>query len=236
MSFTYIHAMTSREKRLSLNKGKKMSNEGEIDFDISLNQEGNYERDNEIDFSLDLEKDENDIKIDEIGKQCITSIKQLMDERHELAEIQESMKYGLQTSKYPYWMRISLSCKPSLSYTEDHEKLQEVWQKNSKSALQDAINNTVEYVANEIKGKEKFMQQCRMDTFTSLGLATKGAGDKKKEIDSEIRKMNSEFATKINEYKARIRSTIPERDERGRGRRPSRYHRRGRGRRFNPYY
>ena len=228
--------MTARENRLSLNKEKKMSNKEEIDIDISLNQEGNYEKDEDIDFSLNLDKDENESRYDEVGKQTIAYIKNLMDERHELAEIKESMKYGLQTSKYPLWMRLVLSCKPKLSSSEDNENFQEMWQKTSKTALQNVMNDAIEHVENEIKEKEKSMQLLRKDAFLNLGTNTKTSGEKKREIDSEIRKLNAEYATKINNHRNKIRTTIPEREERGRGRRPSRFHRGGRGRRFHPYH
>ena len=202
--------MLRNTSKLSLRKtSKNMSEENVMDFDISLNQEGNYERDCDLDFSLNLDKDddnEENRQINAIGDQCIFDIRNLMKQRHELAVTKESLKYGMSTSRYPNWMRASLSCYPSLACEDDQTKFEEVWKNYAASAISDATTKTLNYLGMQIKEKEDLMQKCRKDSFISLGVATKGAGDKKKEIDNEIKKMNSTFAKKVEDHKDRIRS------------------------------
>ena len=182
-----------------------------MDCEISLNQEGNYEEDTELDLTLKTDDSEQTTAIssnDGVADECVNEIQNLMKERHELAKTKESIKYGLQTSKFPPWMTSYLKCDVKLATNDDTDRFGIFWNELSTKTIRNVMNETSDYLTAEIKEKEESMQACRLTTFKCLGVATKGSAEKKKVVDEKVKRLNTEFSNDLEDFRNKIRNPL----------------------------
>ena len=108
-------------------------------------------------------------------KNCIDEVTQLMKQWHELANAKESISYGLQPSKFPFWIVIQngnfeLNCDVHLA-TTDQDQFAIFLNEISNSAVRALAAKTIQCLNEHISDKQSEIANVSCITAKTLGVA-----------------------------------------------------------------
>lgn len=203
---SHSYNMFHRFNRLSLKKQSNISNmqnsyESKMDDDlVPSNQEALFAI---PDLDLTINLPEGSDNSSTIISEGLGEIRKTLQNRLTLAKRKESLRYGIQTGKFPTWFHTRSYCALNLD-GEGNEKFEKFWRDLAESQNKQTAQLVLDYVEAEIKTKELESNQIRNQTLQAVRRQTVDFEIEKRRFDENITKINQDQITEIQESRSRL--------------------------------
>ncbi|VDI83880.1 Hypothetical predicted protein [Mytilus galloprovincialis] len=175
--------------------------------------------DEDVDFSLDVtdikgtKKREEEKTGDDFAGIISTAVKELrskMEIRFAIAKAREGLAYGLQEgNNVPPFCRIQLSCRPDVLDKNIYLELQKTWDQKEETIRKTLLTESVEFFDSKLQVINDELKSTLDAAKEVIGLASKSAGDARKELVRRFIDMKDKQQKRLLEFKTDIRSRIP---------------------------
>lgn len=199
--------MFHRFNKLSLKKQSTVSNmqnnnyETRMDDDlVPSNQEALFAI---PDLDLTITLPEGNDNSSTIISEGLGEIRQTLQNRLTLAKRKESLRYGIQTGRFPAWFYTRSHCALNLD-NEGNEKFEKFWRDLAESQNKQTAQLVLDYVEAEIKAKEMESNQIRIQTLQAVRRQSVDFESEKRRFDENITKINQEQISEIQEFRSRL--------------------------------
>lgn len=199
--------------KLSLNKSAKKEEDIPLTQDV-FNREP-FDDEN-IDLSMPVtkitetpkkEEDKTDDDFTNTVSSTIKEIRREMDTRLAFAKAREGLAYGLDdTGNLPPFCRINIWCRPTLNERAISDEIKDMWQKKEKSLRESLIKETVEFLDVKLTDINTSITQRLDNAKAVIGVATKSAGEARKQLMRRFMDIKDSNERELNEFKTDIRS------------------------------
>ena len=124
-----------------------------------------------------------------------------------IVKAREGLAYGLQEEgSLPPFSRINLSCKPDLNEKTIFLELQEIWGNKAKAVREELLTESVEFLNKKLATMTEGIKQTLDNAKEVIGLASKSAGEARRELTRRFFDMKNNQEKKLIEFKTDIRS------------------------------
>lgn len=118
----------------------------------------------------------------------MTLIKPILEQRLVLAKRKESLRYGIQTGKFPLWFHTRIVCTLNL-VGDDNEKFEKFWQDTVNQQTKEVAQKVLVYIEGKIKCKEMESNSVRTQTLQEIRKHSINFEQEKRQFDEQITKL-----------------------------------------------
>lgn len=207
----YRSTFLERMSKLSLNKAKHEEIPPTQDNFVNAPFE-----EEQIDFGLPVTNIKNPVKKEEDKSAgdfagtisaAVKEMREKMDVRLAIVKAREGLAYGLQEDGHlPPFSRINLSCKPELNERTIFMELQEIWEAKAKIVREELLIETIEFLDKKLETITEGIKQTLDNAKEVIGIASKSAGEARKELTRRFLEMKNTEEKRLLEFKTDIRS------------------------------
>lgn len=151
----------------------------------------------------------------------MAKIRPILEQRLVLAKRKESLRYGIQTGKFPTWFHTRSVCTLNL-VDVDNVKFEKFWQETTEHQTKQIAQTVLDYIETEIKSKEMESNSVRVQTLQDIRRQSLDFEGEKRRLDEQITKIHQEQITEIQDFRNRLatmtQTSQHTRDQSGRGR------------------